>query len=80
MKEKESRWLLRLIVGIPGERPWVTKPLEYLNLVVRADTEGKAREIANKFDEDKHRGDLESLAGTKSPWLSEEHCTCERIG
>ncbi len=80
MKEKENRWLLRLIVGVPGEHPWVTKPLEYLNLVVEADTEGEARNVANKYDEDKHREDLELLTGVKSPWLTEEYCACIRIG
>jgi hypothetical protein len=55
-------WLLRCIIGVTNKPPFIIYNTRDYNLIIRADTESKAREIADKRQSE--------LFGINHPWLS----------
>lgn len=73
-------WLLRSI-QIKGDNPWDPWYYKCFGLVVRAETEQRAREIATENACDEERGKFlgEKIADTTTPWLDPKYSTCEEL-
>lgn len=75
-------WLLRPRDFLPADdNPWNPWYDKCFGFVIRADSEGEARELANVFGGDENRGEFlnKKVAKTTSPWLDEEYSTCDEV-
>ena len=68
-------WLMKLVISVPNLPPYIIFGTDEHNLIVVADSEGKAREIA---DEREPYFDMIDIR-IQHPWLSKEHSICMRL-
>ncbi|KKK81891.1 hypothetical protein LCGC14_2808870 [marine sediment metagenome] len=73
-------WLLGPL-HTEGDDPWDPWYDKAFGFVIRAETEQRAREIANENSGDENRGKFlgQKTANTKSPWLDPKYSTCEEL-
>ncbi len=73
-------WLLKPIY-IKGDDPWEPWYDKVFGFVVRAETEQRAREIANENGGDELRGKFmgNQTSNTEAPWLDPMYSTCQEL-
>lgn len=75
-------WLLRPKEGLKdGDNPWEPWYDKCFGFVVRAETEGEARQIAHGCAGDENRGEFmgASIAKTGQPWQEKKYSTCVEL-
>ena len=72
-------WLLRPVDSLPdSDNPWHPWYDKCFGMVIRAETEDKARALAHRNGCDENRGELsgKQIANTTTPWLDKNYSTC----
>lgn len=75
-------WILKPKEGlIKGDNPWDPWYDKCFGFIVRADSEGHARALADDWAKDENRAEFlgEVISTTEHPWLSPDHSTCEPL-
>ncbi|MBU1067067.1 hypothetical protein KKE60_04740 [Patescibacteria group bacterium] len=62
-----NTWLLHLIIPVPGKPAWIVYETSGFDLIITAETEAEAREMADKNETREIPGAL------PHPWLSKEY-------
>lgn len=74
-------WLLRPKDCLAGDNPWEPWYDKAFGFVVRAETQERARALAQEQAGDEKRGAFlgRKTAATQVPWLDENYSTCEPL-
>lgn len=75
-------WLLKARRELPqGDDPWNPWYDKNFGLVIRAETEERARKIAQDNSADESRGAFlgRNTSETTAPWLYEKYSSCEEL-
>jgi len=73
-------WILRPEEKLKdNDNPWTPWFDKCFGMVVRAETQKEAREIAHDNASEENRGEFlnKKVANTKQPWLNEKYSTCK---
>ena len=69
----KKHWKLHLVIGVPGEPPWIVYDSSKYDLLIEAETEDEARKIADGYFKQ------EVLFEINHPFLSREFSTCREL-
>lgn len=75
-------WILLPMNGLQdGDNPWEPWYDKCFGMIIRAETEEVARQLANDSGQDENRGEFmrKRIARTKAPWLDANYSTCSEL-